>query len=85
MAREKPKPVADPLLDEAAALAFERGRASVVLLQRRLDIGHTRASRIVEALERKGLVGPLLESGTREVLLTPDQWREARAAANEAD
>jgi DNA segregation ATPase FtsK/SpoIIIE-like protein len=80
--RRKPEPApaaqtADPLLDEAASIFLERGRASVVLLQRRLDIGYTRASRIVEALAAKGLVGPLTESGSREVLLSREDW-EAR-------
>ena len=64
----------DPLLGEAAGLVMERGRASVVLLQRRLDIGYTRASRLVEAMEREGLVGPLEESGSREVRMTAEEW-----------
>lgn len=64
----------DPLIPEAASLVIDRAKASVVLLQRRLDIGHTRASRIIEALELEGLVGPLLESGSREVLMTRIEW-----------
>jgi len=70
--------VADPLLDHAAEMVIERNRASVVLLQRRLDIGYTRAARIIEALETEGLVGPLTESGSREILLTAEGWRERK-------
>ena len=70
---------ADPLLDHAAEMVIERGRASVVLLQRRLDIGYTRASRLVEALEQEGLVGPLLESGSREVLMSREEWEALTA------
>ncbi|MCU0724904.1 MAG: hypothetical protein MUE73_03810 [Planctomycetes bacterium] len=82
--RRKPEPApapesADPLLEEAASIFLERGRASVVLLQRRLDIGYTRASRIVESLAGKGLVGPLTESGSREVLLSREDWELRRA------
>jgi S-DNA-T family DNA segregation ATPase FtsK/SpoIIIE len=59
----------DPLLDEAIDLARRQGRASVSMLQRRLRIGYTRAARLVETMEAKGIVGPP-EPGTnaREVL-----------------
>ena len=76
----KTRPVRrDPLLHEAALLVIERGRASVVLVQRRLDIGYTRASRLMDALEKEGVVGPLLESGSREVLITEEEWNTRRS------
>jgi len=68
----------DPLLDEAARLVIEKGRASVVFLQRRLDIGYTRASRLIDAMERHGLVGPLEESGSRDVLMSGEEWETMR-------
>jgi DNA segregation ATPase FtsK/SpoIIIE-like protein len=40
-----------------------------------MDLGYTRASKVVEALEKAGLLGPLTESGSREVLLTREQWQ----------
>jgi len=59
----------DPLFDEALSLIRKEGRASVSMLQRRLRIGYTRASRMVDQMEDKGIVGPP-EGGTqmRQVL-----------------
>jgi S-DNA-T family DNA segregation ATPase FtsK/SpoIIIE len=48
----------DPLYDEAVDLARRQGRASVSMLQRRLRIGYTRAARLIESMEEKGIVGP---------------------------
>jgi S-DNA-T family DNA segregation ATPase FtsK/SpoIIIE len=60
---------ADPLFDEAVDLIRKEGRASVSMLQRRLRIGYTRAARLVDNMEDKGIVGPP-EGGTqmRQVL-----------------
>ncbi len=46
----------DPLLDEAIDLSRRQGRASVSMLQRRLRIGYTRASRLVEAMQENGII-----------------------------
>jgi S-DNA-T family DNA segregation ATPase FtsK/SpoIIIE len=48
----------DPLIKEAIELVRKEGRASISMLQRRMRIGYTRAARIVDALEEKGIVGP---------------------------
>jgi len=48
----------DPLLTEAIDLVRREGRASVSMLQRRMRIGYTRAARIVDMMEDKGIVGP---------------------------
>ncbi len=59
----------DPLFHEAVDLARKQGRASVSMLQRRLRIGYTRASRLVEAMEEKGIIsGPDPNTGIREIL-----------------
>ena len=59
----------DPLLEEAVDLARRQGRASISMLQRRLRIGYTRAARLVETMEAKGIVGPPDPStGSREIL-----------------
>ncbi len=48
----------DPLLPEAVDLVRREGRASVSMLQRRMRIGYTRAARLVDMMEDKGIVGP---------------------------
>ncbi len=48
----------DPLLSEAIAIVRKEGKASVSMLQRKLRIGYTRASRLIDRLEEKGIVGP---------------------------
>jgi S-DNA-T family DNA segregation ATPase FtsK/SpoIIIE len=55
---EIPDSNADPLLAEAIDLVRREGRASVSMLQRRMRIGYTRAARIVDMMEDKGIVGP---------------------------
>jgi len=60
---------ADPLLEEAIDMVRRQGRASVSMLQRRLRIGYTRAARLVDAMEEKGVVSePQGSTGVREVL-----------------
>jgi S-DNA-T family DNA segregation ATPase FtsK/SpoIIIE len=60
---------ADPLLSEAVDLARRQGRASISMLQRRLRIGYTRAARLIETMEEKGIVGPPDPStGARQIL-----------------
>jgi S-DNA-T family DNA segregation ATPase FtsK/SpoIIIE len=59
----------DPLFNEAVDLARRQGRASISMLQRRLRIGYTRAARLVESMEEKGIVGPPEPgTGAREIL-----------------
>jgi len=60
----------DELLPQAVELVKQEGRASTTLLQRRLRIGYARASRIIEAMEERGIVGPDLGgSRGRQVLV----------------
>lgn len=59
----------DPLLERARELALGHSRLSTSLLQRRLRIGYNRAARLIEQLEREGIVGPPEGSGSREVLV----------------
>jgi S-DNA-T family DNA segregation ATPase FtsK/SpoIIIE len=59
----------DPLLKDAIDTVRREGRASVSMLQRRLRIGYTRAARLVDTMEEKGIVGPPAPgTGVREVL-----------------
>jgi S-DNA-T family DNA segregation ATPase FtsK/SpoIIIE len=64
------KSAEDMLLNDAIAVVQEAGRASISLLQRRLRIGYTRAARLIDMMEEKGVVGPATGgSYAREVLL----------------
>jgi DNA segregation ATPase FtsK/SpoIIIE, S-DNA-T family len=59
----------DPLLKDAIDTVRREGRASVSMLQRRMRIGYTRAARMVDTMEEKGIVGPPAPgTGVREVL-----------------
>ncbi len=61
----------DPLFDEAVQIVVESRRASISGVQRRLKIGYNRAARMVEEMERIGIVGPAESNGNREVLAPP--------------
>jgi S-DNA-T family DNA segregation ATPase FtsK/SpoIIIE len=59
----------DPLLNEAIDLIRREGRASVSMLQRRMRIGYTRAARLVDVMEDRGIIGPPeANSQVRQVL-----------------
>jgi len=62
---------ADPLYDEALRIVTESRRASISGVQRRLRIGYNRAARLIEEMERAGVVGPLQSNGSREVIAPP--------------
>ena len=61
----------DPAYDEAVALVTRSRRASISNVQRQLRIGYNRAARLVEEMERQGVVGPPETNGNREVLVPP--------------
>jgi S-DNA-T family DNA segregation ATPase FtsK/SpoIIIE len=59
----------DPLYDDAVALVLKSRRASISLVQRHLRIGYNRAARLIEEMERSGLVSTMQSNGNREVLV----------------
>ncbi len=61
----------DPLFDEAVQIVVESRRASISGVQRRLKIGYNRAARMIEEMERIGIVGAAETNGNREVLAPP--------------
>lgn len=80
----------DPLFDRAVEIVLETERGSVSLLQRRLAIGYTRASRLIELMGIAGIIGGHKGSVAREVVMTLEEWHamkklaQADAAANES-
>ena len=58
----------DEKYDEAVALVCETGQASISMVQRRLRVGYNRAARMIEIMEKEGIVGPSDGSKPREVL-----------------
>jgi S-DNA-T family DNA segregation ATPase FtsK/SpoIIIE len=74
----------DPLFDDAVRVVLETKRGSVSLLQRRLTIGYSRASRLIEAMAGAGIVGEYKGSQAREAAITIEEW-EAIKAAQQAD
>jgi S-DNA-T family DNA segregation ATPase FtsK/SpoIIIE len=62
----------DKLFNDAVATVRLQGKASISLLQRRLRIGYTRAARLIEEMEERGIVGPQVAGQQhREVLNSP--------------
>jgi S-DNA-T family DNA segregation ATPase FtsK/SpoIIIE len=66
---------ADPLYDQAVAIVLENKRASISLVQRHLRIGYNRAARLLEDMEKAGLVSKMSGSGTREILTSNSATR----------
>jgi len=62
-------PESDPFYDKAVEIVLSTRRASISGVQRRLKIGYNRAARLVEAMEKAGLVGPMESNGNREILV----------------
>ena len=58
----------DDRYDEAVSFVCEAGQASISMIQRRLRIGYNRAARIIEMMEKEGIVGPADGAKPREVL-----------------
>lgn len=74
----------DPLFEEAVRLILETEEASISKLQRRFRIGYTRAARLIDAMESRGLVGPYEGSKPRKVLMTLERWDAIRAKARDS-
>jgi S-DNA-T family DNA segregation ATPase FtsK/SpoIIIE len=66
----------DPMYEDAVRVVVEMGKASTSTLQRRLRLGYGRAARILDMMQRDGIIGPPDGSKPREVLKRPDWLRE---------
>src|SRR5438094_4970096 len=74
-------PDEDPLLDKAIEIVVTAQTASVSLLQRRLRVGYTRAGRLIDMLERRGIISPYEGSKPRRVLVSEHDLRRLGAAS----
>jgi DNA segregation ATPase FtsK/SpoIIIE, S-DNA-T family len=66
----------DPMYQDAVRVVLEMGKASTSTLQRRLRLGYGRAARILDMMQREGIIGPPDGSKPRDVLKRPDWLRE---------
>lgn len=74
----------DEILKKAIEVVVEAQSASTTLLQKRLKLGYARASRIIDELEEKGVIGQYEGSKPRKVLITKQQWYEMNAVSSDA-
>jgi S-DNA-T family DNA segregation ATPase FtsK/SpoIIIE len=68
----------DELYEDACRIVLASGRGSVSLLQRKLEIGYTRAARLVDMMAAEGIVGDYKGSKAREVVMGLDEWEGRR-------
>lgn len=78
-----PSEETDEFFEPAVDLILEKEKASVSMLQRQFRIGYNRAARLMDELERRGLVGPEEGSKPRKVLITRAQWEEMQSPTEE--
>ncbi len=76
-------PTGDPLLKDAIRIVVENGQASASLLQRKLSVGYSRAGRLVDEMEQRGVIGPFEGAKPRKVLITESELLEMEAASDE--
>ncbi len=73
----------DPMLDSAIELAVESGKISTSLIQRRLQLGYGRAAKIIDMMERRGIVSAPDGQKPRTVLITREQYLEMKMKSAE--
>ena len=74
----------DPLFEEAVRVVLESQRGSVSLLQRRLTIGYSRSSRLIEAMAAAGILGNHKGSQAREVMMSLEEWNAMKEHMHDA-
>ena len=71
----------DELYEQAVQIILEAKQASVSLLQRRMRVGYTRAARLIDSMEARGVIGPYEGSKPREVLISLEQYQIGRISS----
>ena len=77
----------DEMLPAAVDAILDTGQASVSMLQRRLNLGYARCARLMDEMEKLGIVGPFQGSKPRVIYITKEQWEaiKSRGASSSAD
>lgn len=75
---------ADELLNDAIDLVMDMGQASASMLQRKFKIGYSRAGRIVDQMEARGLISGYDGSKPRQVLISKEEWQELKMGGNDS-
>jgi S-DNA-T family DNA segregation ATPase FtsK/SpoIIIE len=69
----------DPLFEKAVEVILENGRASTSFLERKLGVGYSRGSKIMDQVEEKGIIGPQDGAKPREIRINMQQWIQMKA------
>ena len=68
----------DELIEEAIEVIMDCRQASTSMLQRRLKLGYSRAARIIDQIEERGIIGPSEGSKPRQILISREDWQEMK-------
>lgn len=68
----------DEMIEEAIDVIMESRQASTSMLQRRLKLGYSRAARIIDQIEERGIIGPFEGSKPRQILISREEWQEMK-------
>lgn len=68
----------DEMIEEAIDVIMECRQASTSMLQRRLKLGYSRAARIIDQIEERGIIGPFEGSKPRQILISREEWQEMK-------
>lgn len=68
----------DELIEEAIEVIMDCRQASTSMLQRRLKLGYSRAARIIDQIEDRGIIGPSEGSKPRQILISREDWQEMK-------
>jgi len=74
MLREKEEEEEDELFNEAVSIIINSKQASISILQRKLRIGYTRAARLIDVMEKRGIVGPYDGRNPRKILISNEEY-----------
>ena len=72
----------DEMIEEAIDVIMDCRQASTSMLQRRLKVGYSRAARIIDQIEERGIIGPFEGSKPRQILISKEEWQEMKMRRN---